>query len=457
MSIHVGVHCDACQCKPIVGLRYKCGNCADYDLCAACFSGFHGHSAEHVFLVITRPMADATLCTGTPLLQNVNLYPSTAPAVETSNTADVRLFAPSFHLNAAFPGMMAQYFRNAVVSPASVACVMGLLNYGASDGVARELSPLFRTRQDGLDFASKFTAMPGVTVANSLWLSSTMAGRINEPFVQSISGPLGGLDVFTDDVTPGKIDAWISTRTKGAIPKFGQNGGGGHQNSESDMIIVNAVYFRGKWRYPFQPAIPAPFYTDASRTTKIASGHASMMHWREAVTLPAISHADYAAVALPYLEHGLEMYVAVPTRADEVSRAAALGIVCDVKAFNGACVRQDVRVRLPKYRGTYGPLELRQFFQSRLTCKSMFNPFAANFPGFAQVLLNVVSISQQVMLDIDEQGTTAAAATMATFMSFSGSRAPSPVLRIDCDCPFSLSIVDSSNGIVLFAGTINLA
>ena len=37
-TIHTGIHCDMCKKNDIVGLRYKCMYCADYDLCQDCWN-----------------------------------------------------------------------------------------------------------------------------------------------------------------------------------------------------------------------------------------------------------------------------------------------------------------------------------------------------------------------------------------------------------------------------------
>lgn len=58
---HDGVRCNACGTEPLYGMRFKCGNCADYDLCADCFltPTQHGHDTTHVFMVLVRPLSDA--------------------------------------------------------------------------------------------------------------------------------------------------------------------------------------------------------------------------------------------------------------------------------------------------------------------------------------------------------------------------------------------------------------
>jgi len=52
-NVHVGVTCDSCNKSPIVGVRYKCANCANYDLCAEC-EAKGGHIGSHVFVKLPK-------------------------------------------------------------------------------------------------------------------------------------------------------------------------------------------------------------------------------------------------------------------------------------------------------------------------------------------------------------------------------------------------------------------
>ncbi len=72
--IHTGVNCDECGVKPIVGIRYKCGNCVDYDLCSYCVDNRrHEEKLGHIFLKLKKPI-DTSRETA-PLLSRV-LYPN---------------------------------------------------------------------------------------------------------------------------------------------------------------------------------------------------------------------------------------------------------------------------------------------------------------------------------------------------------------------------------------------
>jgi hypothetical protein len=63
-AVHRSITCDACRMCPVVGVRYKCSTCPDYDLCADCIatnesSNGRYHPADHIFLRIARPVVRA--------------------------------------------------------------------------------------------------------------------------------------------------------------------------------------------------------------------------------------------------------------------------------------------------------------------------------------------------------------------------------------------------------------
>jgi len=89
-----GVVCDGCN-SDIYGVRYKCGNCADYDLCGNCEALPKPiHDPTHIFLKIRKPIAPR-LASATPLLPNMYLKgwgkamnTHTAPTKECASSVD---------------------------------------------------------------------------------------------------------------------------------------------------------------------------------------------------------------------------------------------------------------------------------------------------------------------------------------------------------------------------------
>ncbi|GFR42292.1 hypothetical protein Agub_g3190, partial [Astrephomene gubernaculifera] len=52
-DVHYGTHCGACKRAPLIGKRFRCLICADFDLCEPCFNG--GHHPQHPFAVKDSP------------------------------------------------------------------------------------------------------------------------------------------------------------------------------------------------------------------------------------------------------------------------------------------------------------------------------------------------------------------------------------------------------------------
>ncbi len=66
-AVHSGVHCDMCKKQNIVGLRYKCVVCPDYDLCEECWNTKRKEHTVHVqklWCIVEEPVNNLTI-TGT--------------------------------------------------------------------------------------------------------------------------------------------------------------------------------------------------------------------------------------------------------------------------------------------------------------------------------------------------------------------------------------------------------
>ncbi|CAB4468621.1 unnamed protein product [Rhizophagus irregularis] len=70
-SVHNSIYCDICGKSPIYGIRYKCGNCRDFDVCGKCEVNISKlHDESHIFIKLNRPVYPDVGFENTPLLPN---------------------------------------------------------------------------------------------------------------------------------------------------------------------------------------------------------------------------------------------------------------------------------------------------------------------------------------------------------------------------------------------------
>lgn len=72
MTRHTGISCDNCSCYPIVGRRYKCAVCYDFDICENCEEkGVHNHHPMARFLSVNKNLYHKPLKMNKPVIFNI--------------------------------------------------------------------------------------------------------------------------------------------------------------------------------------------------------------------------------------------------------------------------------------------------------------------------------------------------------------------------------------------------
>ena len=92
LGVHHGVTCDGCGVSPIRGLRFKCGQCVDYDLCRTCYRHRADiHEAEHSFRWVSHNQNSST-SNGSPIGESSSSSSSSSPN-ESDNREDYNEYA----------------------------------------------------------------------------------------------------------------------------------------------------------------------------------------------------------------------------------------------------------------------------------------------------------------------------------------------------------------------------
>jgi len=353
--------------------------------------------------------------------------------------------------------VLAEETTNTVFSPVSVASALLMALCGARGRTAEELTsalhldPSPETAADGLRSLSAMlhalTTDESVTfrAPNTVWVQAGLPLR--PEFTTQLAGAAATLAdadfAGTPEAARAEINRVIAEQTEGKITGLLPPGVIG---SATRLVLASAVYLKAAWTNPFPESATsdAPFYPDGPDRAGLT---VPMMHG----TAPrAYLRGDgYQAVLLPYQGVSLAMAVVLPDGPLAALRpkigAAGLGGL-----LAGPATHQ-VRLSMPRFRLEAGfdliPALLR------LGVSQAFGD-DADFSGITEAEpLRIGAVAHKAYIDVDEQGTEAAAATAVVMMASAAIRMPPPVTMV-VDRPFLFAIIDTATGLPLFLGQV---
>jgi serine protease inhibitor len=315
---------------------------------------------------------------------------------------------------------------------------------GTTNLTTSELNAAFKAASDLLN--AKDTNLI-LTTANALWYRQ---GAALEPgFVEAnqefFSSTVKALDFGNAQAAEAEINQWASDQTHGRINGIAD----GMITPYTDLILANAIYFKGKWLDPFDKKLTKerPFHP-ADGTAK----NLPMMEMSKKFNYRKGS--GYQAVRLPYMGYYLAMYVFLP---DPGSSPAKLLQIMNGDNWQHVTMpgfrEQEGLVVLPKFK-LENTLELNSPLKA-LGMKMAFNQKLADFSGMFSDPHSISEIRQKAFVEVGEEGTEAAAVTGIAVTSLAIEMNPAKPFEMIVDRPFLFAIVDSRSGMILFMGVVN--
>ena len=349
---------------------------------------------------------------------------------------------------------------NLVLSPASIAVALSMARAGARGTTATEMDAVLRGLGSdehaawlaSLDAAlnartGSFPDTAGKPQDVTLRMTDAAFGqrglKLQAAYLDALASRLGAGLRLVDYKTAAEaarvaINAWVADQTEQRIKELLAKG---TLDDMTRLVLVNAIYLKAAWQTPFVEDATAP-----ATFTKLDGSTVSvpMMHLTE--ELAYASGNGWQAVELPYVGGKLAMDVIVPddARAFEGSfdGAAYASIVDGLK-------RTSVILGLPKFKA-----ETHVSLGDVLAAMGMPAAFSdrADFSGITtEEPLLITAVIHQANIDVDEHGTTAAAATAVVIGRMS---LPANQVTLTVDHPFLFALRDLETGAVLFLGRI---
>lgn len=247
---------------------------------------------------------------------------------------------------------------------------------------------------------------------------------------RSISFPQPGLS---------DINGWVNDKTRGRIPKLFDD-----LSRDTLLVLVNALYFKDKWEEPFKRSATRsePFFVEPGRSLPTdMMNQVGEYRYRESKTAQS--------VVLPY-ETGMQMVVVVPR--DGQTLQALLKDPTTVAWITAQEHRNRAgSIALPKWKSE-SSFDLREMMLG-WGIKDVFNPERSNLRGITNKPAWVTKAIQKTFIEVDEEGTEAAAATGIGVETTAAPMEPEKPFVFRADRPFLYTIIDP-NGIVLFGGVV---
>jgi serpin B len=228
------------------------------------------------------------------------------------------------------------------------------------------------------------------------------------------------------------INTWVGERTKGRIT--------------ARMVLVNAIYFKGQWARQFIKAdtTNAMFSVNAEQRVQT-----QLMHVTGSFKYASVNSLQI--LEMPYLGGDLSLLVLLPTDAHALRVMETFVSESSLRFWQGLTREQKVEVFLPKFKMT-AQLALAE----TLAGMGMTDAFSdtADFSGMDGARdLYLSAVVHKAFVEVNEEGTEAAAASGAVVSLTSAMPAPVPVFR--ADHPFIFYIRDTRSGSVLFLGRLS--
>ena len=345
-----------------------------------------------------------------------------------------------------------QRASNVFISPLSASMALGMTLNGAAGVTADEMRRALgfgEAPQQSVNegYQGLLGLLRGLDRRTELRVANAIFYRRDFPFDQAFletgksyfDAEIRGLD-FAAPVSLTTINDWVSRSTNAKIPTIVD------RIEQGDvMFLINAVYFKGTWRSRFDPraTADAPFHSIGG-----ASQPMKLMH--QTAKLGYFETLDLQAVDLPYGNSAFVMTVILPKAGRDVNDVVAALTSASWSEWTGRFAESEVDLYLPKLR-----LEYERMMNDDLKALGMrlaFQPGNADFTRMSPLgrELFITYVKQKTFVDIHEEGTEAAAATV---VGIGVTSAPQrSIMRVDR--PFVFAIRERFSGTILFIGKI---
>lgn len=310
-------------------------------------------------------------------------------------------------------------------------CMRKTLGFGEYSEA--EMNSYFRKMTASLSSIDEKTVFEA---ANAIWADKGIA--LKDGFVKDCTDWYQATvksSSFAEKSTVSDINAWCSEKTHGKINAILDE-----LSPDMKMVLLNALYFKGKWAFKFSDDSKFDFKSLAGKSSSVTC-------LSDEGSFPYAEDKYFQAVELQYGNGAFGMVVLLPKEGIAFKDAVASLNAESWSALTSSMYSSEVLVKIPQFK-----METMYDLGDVLCSLGMGEAFsgAADFSKMTSTPLCIGFVKQKAFVDVNKEGTEAAAVTVVGMKVTS----VGPVFHktFIADRPFLFAIRERSTGSILFMG-----
>lgn len=348
---------------------------------------------------------------------------------------------------------------NVFYSPYSIFTALAMTYEGADGITAEEMKNALSIEQDNETFHNYMlflyellnkNAEYDISTANALWVKENL--NLLDEYLSVIETYYGGTANETDFSNPeqaaDKINQWVEDHTNGLIKKLIQSSHIDPINTA--LILTNAIYFKGVWKVQFDPVNTTERYFEIGYEDIVNVETMSLTDTEDIFNYSDTE--DLQILELPYSGDDLSMIILLPKEKNlsEIIDSTDADVY---KQLVESMDEEMLDIYLPKFTfdTSYG-------LNEPLKDLGMNNAFTSS-ADFSKITgakdLFISDVLHKAYIDVNEEGTEAAAATAVVMTFTSKDGGGSSRIEFDANHPFLYMIQHKQTGTILFMGSVS--
>lgn len=351
----------------------------------------------------------------------------------------------------AFAQQLLQYFygenkdRNIVMSPFSVLMLLAI----AADATAGDTrNEILKALSDDLDYddiinlickiQSVLTKGSALSSANAVCVQHSIEGTIKPDYPTFLQAQFGG-ELFSSSDIVSAVNEWVTKNTNGLIDKAADE-------SMRNMLacLINATAFEAEWmeQYEDNDIHEGDFNN--------ADGTVTEVQMLESSENTYIEDEFFTGFVKPYKDENYSFMALLPKKKKSASFLLRALKQIDFSKLFGKSVYGTVYVTMPEFQYSYGE-DLTDYCKS-IGISKIFSD-KADFSPLSSARLKMDSIIHKARIEVDRNGTKAAAVTMGLAVAGCAPRFDYKIVELNR--PFVYAIIHNETGLPVFTGIVN--